>query len=216
MKEVPNALMFPGEPFACQAGGTALTTAITIPRARWPMLHGKKVKLRPIEQRDYIFLFQWFHDRDLYLATLRDIGTLPTIQEILKWLHSLDPGNDLSLAWMIEAEGKAVGFAMLENVNWRFRKAGPSAYYIAPAERHKGYGRDAEQTVLRYAFDHLNLFRVWTEVTQCRAQQLLPAVYHKLEGRLRAHCMVNGFPVDCDIWGTLASDPEWQEYWETP
>jgi diamine N-acetyltransferase len=76
----------------------------------------------------------------------------------------------------------------------------------------KGYGTEATRLMVRYAFDTLNLNRVWLHVYEDNehALHVYPKVGFRIEGRLR-----QSFFRDGRYWDTLVM-AVLREEWKTP
>jgi len=72
----------------------------------------------------------------------------------------------------------------------------------------RGYGTDAVRTILRFAFDEMNLNRVWLHVHEDNARGI--AVYRKCgfreEGRLRDVLLWDGVFHDAIVMSVLSTD----------
>lgn len=175
------------------------------------MLSGEKVRLRAIERSDLPRIWE-FHN-DLELEYLRR-SEPPTPQSLARLQAQFDAeaargGRDGT--WFgIEADGALIGeIGLLE-----FQLAARTASLgIAIGDREywcRGYGRDAIRTLLRYAFLHQNLRRVWLSVAgdNERAIRAYRACGFIEEGRLREHEWCNGKYVDLVFMAVFRADWE--------
>jgi RimJ/RimL family protein N-acetyltransferase len=71
-----------------------------------------------------------------------------------------------------------------------------------------GLGSEATRLLLSYAFDGLNLERVWLRVfaTNERAIKMYEKVGFQHEGRLRRASFINGQMLDVDLMGLLKTE----------
>jgi len=103
-----------------------------------------------------------------------------------------------------------IGFLDLDGIQWSH---GNAHLAIGIGERElwgKGYGTDAMQEALRFAFDELNLHRVTLTVFEYnpRAVRTYEKVGFREEGRLRQHLNRDGRRWDMIYMGILRS--EWE------
>lgn len=101
-----------------------------------------------------------------------------------------------------------IGFVALHNIEWN-NQAGLLAIGIGDENfRGKGYGTDALNLILRYAFCELNLNRVGLDVIGYNHQAI--RAYEKAgfieEGRMREAVLRNGKAYDRVIMGILKKD----------
>jgi RimJ/RimL family protein N-acetyltransferase len=85
--------------------------------------------------------------------TLRPV----TVKEVEQWYewHSSDP-----LRWMIEAEGRCMGNTRLTILDEENRRARYAIGLFDTTAWNRGYGTEATELVLCYAFEQLHLHRV--------------------------------------------------------
>ncbi len=57
-------------------------------------------------------------------------------------------------------EGKIMGHVQLHSIDWQDRSAELGLGFAKVSDRGKGYGTNALQLIVRYAFDHLGLHRL--------------------------------------------------------
>jgi RimJ/RimL family protein N-acetyltransferase len=116
--------------------------------------------------------------------------------------------SDSNLLLAIETlAGEFVGSVGLHGIDGRSRTA-ELAIWIARQHWDKGYGRDAVRTASRFAFQEMNLQRVFLHVyeTNPRGIRAYERVGFKEEGRLRRGQFVGGRYVDVIVMGLLAGD----------
>jgi len=122
--------------------------------------------------------------------------------------ESASKSSDDEVSFAIEIDGQYVGHCGLhgfEQINHTCElsiEIGDSAYW------GKGYGREAVQLLLQYAFNHRHVNRVWlgTHSENERAMRCYRACGFVEEGRLRQHLWLNGRYVDRIIMGILHQD----------
>jgi len=130
------------------------------------------------------------------------------------WLEkALDNEQPREIAFAIRSllDDKLIGFVTLWGINW-VRAESWLAMAIGEAELWgKGYGTDALQVLLRYAFQELNFRRVslFTFEYNERALRAYQKCGFRLEGRRRKHINRMGKRWDSFFMGLLKE--EWEE-----
>ena len=165
---------------------------------RGPLLRGEMMRLRPIEGRDAERLWEAVQDPEGTRLT----GTTATFtrEQINEWASTVSdrPGRyDWAICPAAMRDGKPVsddmiGEIVLNDLDEDVRSAN-LRLQLLPNYRGRGYGREAIQEVLRFAFDGvdgepgLGLLRVSLDVLSInpRAQALYESLGFREEGRLR-------------------------------
>lgn len=170
------------------------------------MLHGEKVTLRAVTREDLERLAGFANDLEVELVGGGDPPVPRPFERIEKDFErgvSDPPRNGTNFA--IEADGECIGTCGLFNIDWTARHAelgvgiGDKDYW------GKGYGREAVNLLLDYAFRLRNLRRVWLEVHAAneRAIRAYRSCGFVEEGRMREHVWLGGRYVDNVIMGVL-------------
>ena len=127
---------------------------------------GEKINLRGIEKEDYTErMRRWANDPDFnrYLSH----GLKPTTRGMMESLYEiLRNKENYILAIVDRASEKTVGIIGLHQFNWQARSA---EYTIHIGEKEfwgKGIAGEATEYILRYAFETINLNRVWLGVSE--------------------------------------------------
>jgi RimJ/RimL family protein N-acetyltransferase len=173
------------------------------------MLYGEKVTLRPFRKEDLQRVYDF--ENDVETRLLAQINPpLPLSMEWLEaWFDRQHNIEDDPAAWFaIEADGQYIGKCGLNN----FRQAdqtcelgieiGDKAYW------GKGYGRDAVNLLLDYAFRLRNVRKV-TLATSSHNERAIRAYLgcgFVEEGRLREQQWCNGRYVDWVFMGIFRRD----------
>lgn len=129
------------------------------------MLLGERVRLRAIEREDIPTFVRWFNDPEVrrYLLMYEPMSRVK--EE--RWFESHVEARDEFLLAIEAQVGDTwihIGNVGLHRIDWKNRTA---VFGIALGEKAywgQGYGTDATRTMLRFAFDELNLHRVELEV----------------------------------------------------
>jgi RimJ/RimL family protein N-acetyltransferase len=173
------------------------------------MLVGERVRLRAFDAGDTESVWSWYQDHEF--STL-DGNIYPssraTIEGFLRGLAAAPSFGDVSLG--IETEdGALIGIVRLKRVRPEHRDAD---FGIAMARPwwDRGYGTDATRTILRFAFEEIQLHRVSLTVHQDndRARRVYVKCGFVEEGRLRESRWIQGRWVDRIQMGILAQ--EWR------
>ena len=176
------------------------------------MIYGTGLRLRAIEKSDIPRFVDWLNDPEV-LKGLLIYAPLSHIQEE-KWFENTlqRPIEEQPLVIEIQnQEGwQPIGNIGLNSVNWRERKAEVGIFIGDKKYWSHGYGREAMVTIIKYAFDTLNLNRVFLRVheTNRRAIRSYEHAGFVHEGRLRQDHFANGEYIDVLIMSVLRS--EWQ------
>jgi diamine N-acetyltransferase len=174
------------------------------------MLKGEKVTLRPVEREDLKRLHELRNDVDLVILAYGDWQPRSLAETEKSFDKHLEQEQEERCWFAIEADGKMIGDTGLHGLD---RRHGVAELGIGIYDRDylgKGYGRDAIQLVLEWAFDVQNWRRIWltTIAPNERAIRSYLACGFVEEGRLRQHDFHHGEYVDMVCMGLLRS--EWE------
>jgi RimJ/RimL family protein N-acetyltransferase len=111
-------------------------------------------------------------------------------------------------AWVVEHQGRLLGEARLDAVNWNDIRARLAIGLYDPAKLGMGLGRDATRTLMRHAFGTLSLHRLSLRVVayNMRAIRCYEACGFVVEGREREAALVGGERHDDIMMGVLARE----------
>lgn len=174
------------------------------------MILGKNIRLRlPETDKDHELLVMWRNDPDMKLMFYDDEPV--SMDSHLTWWKrvSVDPTQR---NYMIDAVDRdnfmPIGMTALVNLDWRNRTAEYGRLKIDARYQKRGYAFDAEMTLMRYAFDSLNLQRVWLHALDYNVAviQLHLKTGFTQEGCLRQHIYKNGRYYDVMTMGLLADE----------
>ena len=171
------------------------------------ILHGDKVFLRRLQREDLPRTWEWLHRPDIYERIGVAVPFSPTQQE--GWFSRLEQAQDkMVFAVCLTADTRHIGNASLDMIDWRHRNARLSIFVADAAERGQGIGTQALWLLLRYAFDYLNLHRVWckTPADDPRIRSFYEALGFVNEGRWREHEFSEGSYRDKLVFGILRGE----------
>jgi len=174
------------------------------------MIYGDKVGLRPVEEEDLPLLAQWRNDpqsRSMFLMPL-----LLPVSGQKKWYEAVlnDPTQMRFMVVRLDNQA-VVGTISLLHIDYRNQMAEMGSDIIIPAERGHHFGLDATRALIRYAFEELNLRRLYgtgLSANTIGMRKHMRAGF-KPEGIGRKAVLVNGEFQDAIYLGLLRE--EWQE-----
>lgn len=166
---------------------------------RNPFLIGSKIYLRPLDLEDIAALTAWLNDPEV-TRQLRIYRPLTPMAEEAFLRKLGESESDMVLGIMAREPEQFIGVTGLHQLDARNRHV---QFGITVGEKSawgKGYGTEATRLMVRYAFDTLNLHRVWLHVYEGneRALHVYQKVGFRIEGRLR-----QSFFRDGRYWDTL-------------
>jgi RimJ/RimL family protein N-acetyltransferase len=175
------------------------------------LFRGKKVRLASLADDDISTLVQWYQDPHF----LRHFDSRPaypkTEEELRSWLESLRK-DERTMAFAVRPlEGdKLVGYLEIDGLDWQHGVCGMGLGIGDPADRGQGFGYEATQLALRYAFHELNLHQVQVTVFAYNPASiaLLEKLGFRREGVYRERLQRDGVRYDMLLYGLLRQ--EWQ------
>lgn len=150
-----------------------------------------------LEWRNKDFVREWMYTDDIISQETHD-----------KWFAGMLADTKGRCYLIYEIDGKSVGLAAFTEINITHRTAS-WAYYIGE-ETPKGSGQILEQLVLKYAFQTLELRKLWCEVIASNERVL--HIHKKygltIEGTFRKQIIKKGIEQDVIRLGILSE--EWR------
>lgn len=145
-------------------------------------LKGQKVLLRAVELEDMEFLRTMINDDEMEKNVV-GWSFVTSKYEQQKWYES-QIQNKNNIRFIIEADGNAIGLATLTNIDWKNRKACHGIKLYGDNIKGKGYGSDTVKTVMKYAFEELQLNRLYGSMLEYNqaSRKLYEKVGWKQEG----------------------------------
>jgi len=180
-----------------------------------PLLTGELVRLTAVNpETDSGYFVKWGRDSEYLRMLDADPVRLWSQNKYKEWLEKdleKEPANEfLFLICTLEGD-EPIGFVELDGIHWNHGDAwvgigiGPREYW------NRGYGSDAMEVVLRYAFEELNLQRI--SLTVFDYNQRAIRSYEKsgfvVEGRGRQFLKREGRRWDILFMGLLRT--EWED-----
>lgn len=171
------------------------------------MLKGARVALGALVHSDLSVMLGWTNDREqvLFNAPYRPV----TESEHTEWFGEIQRRKDTVIFGIrLLDTGKLIGSCQLHSINPVHRGAELQIRLGEKEERQKGYGTEAVQLLLGFAFGDLNLNRVYLHVfgTNEAALRTYEKVGFMREGTLRKAVYVDGEYIDVVVMGILRNE----------
>ena len=151
-----------------------------------PFRIGERIYLRPVERDDAPLFVAWLNDPEVTetLAMYRPIN-LATEEGFIAGVYKSE--HDVVLGIVAKGDDQLVGVTGLHNIDWKNRQASFGISIGVKGEWDKGYGGEATRLMVGFAFETLNLHRVWLHVYDgnARAMHVYEQVGFCREGILR-------------------------------
>lgn len=174
---------------------------------------GDLVRLAAIDpEADAEVFAAWFDDPvGTRLAGFRPVWPMnrESARERLEEWVKASPGT-INFAVRTTADDRLVGGIGLMEINHIDGNAQLGLSVYRQDDWGQGYGREMIVLALRYAFNELNLHRVWltTSAFNERAMKLYEKLGFRLEGRGREHVLLDGTRWDIVYMGMLRDEFE--------
>lgn len=157
------------------------------PSRRRFMIAGEHVILRAFEKDDAERCYRWMNDPNI-VRTLKSRYPI-AFQNEIEWLDSAMHGNGHERHFAVERKDDRthIGNASIHDIEWVSRTAAFGLFIGEPSAWNRGFGGDAIRTLVRFAFDEMNLRKLRISVFEYndRAKHVLETLGFVQEGRLR-------------------------------
>lgn len=175
------------------------------------ILQGQHVRLDAITGDDIRVMQRWHQDAGfMRLLDARPMRphTVEHLREEVEGMQKSD--RDFTFAIRLREDDTFIGWLEIDGILWTHRVAGLGIGIGSAEHRGKGFGTEACQIGLRYAFEELNLHRITGSVFSYNTASL--RMCEKLgfvrEGAYREFLERGGQRYDMILLGMLR--PEWQ------
>ncbi|MCD2492230.1 GNAT family N-acetyltransferase [Lacrimispora sp. NSJ-141] len=153
------------------------------------------MKLRLIEKKDVEKMLEWMHDPEVNCFFRFDAENM-TKEKALNFIQESRNSAEEKKAFhfaVVNDEDEYLGTLSLKDIDWNARVA-EFAISLRRSNQGKGLGTAATLEGLKYAFDVLNLERVFLNVLSdnVKAIRLYEKCGFSYEGEARNHVMVKG------------------------
>jgi RimJ/RimL family protein N-acetyltransferase len=160
------------------------------------MISGELIKLCPFEKSHLELSKEWVNDPEIAKGVMRILPV--SSHEHIQWYeHIITDKSRITFAVEAVKSQDHFGNIGLTNIDWIHRK-GRLWIYLAKQHWGKGYAREAVSLLLTYAFNGLNLHRIYLDVGNFnqRAVELYKSLGFKEEGLLRDDRYLDGSYLD--------------------
>jgi RimJ/RimL family protein N-acetyltransferase len=168
---------------------------------------GEQIYLRILEKSDIYNTQKWMNDPEMS-NVMGYLPNKPLLQQE-QWYESIlnDSTRDIFAICLIDND-EHIGNAALGKIDFISRNASLSIFIFDTENRGMGNGTEAIILLLDYAFNRVNLHRVYLRTSPHFIEAI--SVYRKLgfkeEGRLREHYFSNGNYQDKILFGILREE----------
>lgn len=157
------------------------------PSRRRFMIAGEHVILRAFERDDAERCYRWMNDPNI-VRTLKSRYPI-AFQNEMEWLDRAMQANWNERHFAIERKDDRthIGNASIHDIDWVSRTAAFGLFVGEPSAWNRGFGSDAIRTLVRFAFEEMNLRKLRINVFEYndRAKHVLETQGFVQEGRLR-------------------------------
>jgi RimJ/RimL family protein N-acetyltransferase len=124
------------------------------------MIAGEHVILRAFEREDAERCYRWMNDPDI-VRTLKSRYPI-AFQNEVEWLdRAMHPGSaERQYAIERKDDRSHIGNASIHDIDWVSRTAWFGLFIGEPSAWNRGFGSDAIQTLVRFAFEEMNLLKL--------------------------------------------------------
>lgn len=177
------------------------------PSRRRFMIAGEHIILRAFEREDAERCYRWMNDPNI-VRTLKSRYPI-AFQNEIEWLDRAMKvsASDSERHFAIERKDDRthIGNASIHEIDWVSRTAAFGLFVGEPSAWNRGFGTDAIRTLVRFAFDEMNLRKLHINVFDYndRAKHVLEAQGFVQEGRLRQEFYREGAFHDIVILSTF-------------
>lgn len=127
-------------------------------------LKGEKVYLRAVEKEDMEFLRMMINNPEMEKSVVG--WSFPVSKyEQEKWFEN-QIQNKNNIRYIIEVENEKIGLVTITNIDWKNRKACHGIKLCSDNVRSKGYGTDTVMTIMKYAFEELQLNKLYSTILE--------------------------------------------------
>jgi len=176
-------------------------------------LKGRKTTLRPVQKNDLANCLRWINDPEVTRFTR---GFLPRTEKFeAEWYENLDKRKD-DVVFSVIADDKHIGIMGIHGIEWKDRVASTGAIIGDKEYWGKGFGTDAKMQIMNYAFNTLNLRKLWSKVRAFNERSFKYCIKcgYVVEGTLRKQSFCDGEYFDEIVLGVFREEwlPVWEKY----
>lgn len=168
-------------------------------------LEGEKTVLKTLERKHCKKLWKDYEINEELPTQPLEPGK--SIENADDWFEEMQEkqGDDQYYLGIFTYEDELIGDIQLANIDWKNRTATLGMCISKKEDRGKGYGTDACETIIRFAFDHLDLYRLSARTIEFNtaAKKMLEKNGFELEGKEKKATFRFGERHDRLIFGLL-------------
>ncbi|HEX9236242.1 MAG TPA: GNAT family protein [Actinomycetota bacterium] len=178
------------------------------------MIEGRRVHLRPVEERDYPLIHRWMNHPEVwhYMDYERPVSLADVAEDV-------ERSRSEGFPFTVVVEGQPIGRIGLNQLRRRDRRCSLYMFIGEPAYWGQGLARDATMTLLRYAFERWDLHQVelWTLADNDRAIAAYQRCGFTVEATLRDRSWKDGAWVDHVLMSVTREEfePAYQDWSNT-
>jgi len=166
------------------------------------MLKGKRLYLRRLEFSDLERTHKWINAPEI-MVMMGSRGPRTLMQQE-RWFESIASSRtNIVFALCLISNDEHIGNLSLFNIDYIDRNAGMTIFIFDKKYRGKGYGPESTRLLMEYAFDYLNLHKVYCKTDNPGAARMYESLGMKKEGIMRQQSFQFGKYVDKTIFGIL-------------
>ncbi len=172
---------------------------------------GNLVRLDPIDSTSELELInRWFEDGEFFRLLDERVAKIPTVENTKEFIEKIDKEGFI-FGIHSRKDLTLIGFVGLGLINFYAREAWVGIAIGDRGNQGRGYGTDAMNVIVRFAFLELNLNRISLDVFEYnnRGLRAYEKAGFKLEGRERESIYRDGKWWDTLYMGILRKD--WEE-----
>lgn len=173
-------------------------------------LQGENVYLSPLDAEDYRIFTKWMNNLK---TTIRTGSSEIIISEAAEYKYLQGKENSsYQFGIVTEAEDELIGTVEIMEISHLHQSAVVGIFIGAEENRGKGYGKEAMNLILDYAFNILNLNSMSLNVFDFNvvAKKMYEAVGFKVVGKKREAYIVADHKFDIIIMDILKSEFEYE------
>jgi len=153
------------------------------------MIAGEHVILRAFEREDAERCYRWMNDPNIVrtLKTRYPIAFQNEIEWLDRAMHVSAGDTERHFAIEKKDDRSHIGNASIHDIEWVSRTAAFGLFIGEPSAWNRGFGSDAIRTLVRFAFEEMNLRKLRINVFDYndRAKHILETQGFVQEGRLQ-------------------------------
>jgi RimJ/RimL family protein N-acetyltransferase len=172
------------------------------------MLEGEKVILRTIKKDDIDHWMRWYNDADVLKYFPPGVMYGVTWEGEEEFYNNARKSPDSKVYTIMTVEGKVIGIIALNNINREWRNAAIGITIGEKDKWGKGYGADAMRVLVKFAFERMNLHRIYLHVSGLNqgGVKCYEKIGFKSEGVLREDRYLDGKYHDTLVMGILRGE----------